>query len=256
VLSQSVKDFMTDNGPQWAATLAYYTLLSVFPLLLAAAAIAAFIVDPKWAVNQVTHLLGNFLPTGQGQINSVVKDAIDARANAGLVSVILLAWTGSRVFGTLTQALNIAYDVDESYSFLKRTVIQFAMALTIGLLFVVAIASLWLIGFVGNLFGITGPLALLIRILRWLVPGLLLWLALALTYRYVPRARGYACRSDRFSGSGRRFHGCTAAVHVLHHSLRQLQRYLRSFGDRHRPAALGLDRRSNRSLWRRADVTH
>jgi uncharacterized BrkB/YihY/UPF0761 family membrane protein len=40
----SGKDFFIDNGPQWAAAIAYYSLLSLFPLLLAITSIGAYFV--------------------------------------------------------------------------------------------------------------------------------------------------------------------------------------------------------------------
>ena len=43
----STKDLFRDNGPQWAAAIAYYALLSSFPLLLAVVAVAAYLVDPS-----------------------------------------------------------------------------------------------------------------------------------------------------------------------------------------------------------------
>lgn len=58
----AAKDFFIDSGPQWAAAVAYYTLLSLFPLLLAVVSVAAFFVDPQWAVDQITSLLGQALP--------------------------------------------------------------------------------------------------------------------------------------------------------------------------------------------------
>ncbi|HEX6385278.1 MAG TPA: hypothetical protein VF177_11460 [Anaerolineae bacterium] len=40
VLVQSARDLFRDDGPQWAAAIAYYALLSSFPLALAIVAIA------------------------------------------------------------------------------------------------------------------------------------------------------------------------------------------------------------------------
>jgi membrane protein len=142
---QAVKDFFHDSGPQWAAAIAYYSLLSTIPLLLVVASVAAFFVDPNWAVQQATDLLGRFLPTDGGQLKRIVNEAIAARGSVSLLSMAFLLWTGTRVFGTVTQALNIVYDVDESYGFLKRILVELVMVLTIGLLFVVALASRWLI---------------------------------------------------------------------------------------------------------------
>lgn len=52
VVVASLKHFVKDNGPQWAAAIAYYSLLSLFPLLLAAIAIAAYFVDRE-EINQL-----------------------------------------------------------------------------------------------------------------------------------------------------------------------------------------------------------
>lgn len=188
---QAIKDFFHDSGPQWAAAISYYSLLSVFPLLLAAASVAAFFVEPAWAVDRLTGLLGRFLPAGQSEIESIVQSAIEARGTVGLLSLGALLWSGSRVFGALTKALNIAYDVDETYGFFKRTLVEFAMLLTVGLLFVVALSIrpvlTLLAGFTDGF--IPGSQSLVTRAAVQLLPVLLLGVALFLLYRFVPRVR-------------------------------------------------------------------
>ena len=62
LLMLAAKAFFNDDGPAWSAAIAYYSLLSLFPLLLAAGSIASYFVDPKWAVLKATELLGDFLP--------------------------------------------------------------------------------------------------------------------------------------------------------------------------------------------------
>jgi membrane protein len=182
---QATRDFFHDNGPQWAAAISYYGLLSIFPLLLAAAAVAAFFVEPAWVVGQLTSLLGQFLPAGESEIDSIIREAIEARGTVGLLSFGALLWSGSRVFGALTRALNIAYDADERYGFVKRTLVEFLMMLTVGLLFVVALSVRPLLtllaSLVDNFTSITESLAAR--------AALLLVAALFLLYRFVPRVR-------------------------------------------------------------------
>lgn len=187
VLVQAVKDFFHDSGPQWAAAVAYYSLLSTFPLLLAIASIAAFFVDPQWAVEQATNLLNRFLPTGGNRIENTIKEAIEARGSVSLLSIGTLLWTGSRVFGVVTKALNIAYDTDESYGFLKRTLVELLMLLTIGVLFVIALSSRFLINLLSERleFLPTGQ-NLLFQITLEAVPALLLLIAFFLLFRFVP----------------------------------------------------------------------
>jgi len=190
VLMQSYRDFLRDSGPQWAAAIAYYSLLSVFPLLLAATAIATHFVDPDWAIVQGIRLIGNFLPGGAGQIRQIVVDTIAARGKVGFLSLVVLIWSGSRVFSVITKALNIAYDVSETYNFLKRTLVELLMTLTTGVLFVVALASRFLIGVAESSIRTTRPrYADLFQILEYAIPAILLLVSVYLTYQYVPRRK-------------------------------------------------------------------
>ena len=190
ILFQAGKDFLNDNAPQWAAAIAYYGLLSIFPLLLAAASIAAYFVDAQWAIQQGTNLIGNLLPSGAQFVQSVIQQTIKARGTVSLFSILALIWSGSRVFGVITKALNIAYDVQEPYGFLKRTLVELLMTLTIGILFALALGSRLLISFADGIIHISiFQQGILYRVLGYSVPAILLLISLFLTYQYVPRRR-------------------------------------------------------------------
>jgi membrane protein len=190
VLVQSAKDFFVDDSPQWAAAIAYYSLLSAFPLLLAIASIAAYFVDPAWAVDQAARLLDAFLPAGAFEIEETITNAIDARGTVSLLSIGTLLWTGSRVFGAVTKALNIAFSVDEPYSFWKRTLVELLMLLSVGLLFVLALTSRYLIVLLWDQAQNTAENnSLFITTLRGILPAFLLLLSLFLIYRFVPRTK-------------------------------------------------------------------
>lgn len=134
-------NFLDDDGTLWAAAVAYYSLLSAVPLLLALASVASFFIDQEWAIQQATTLLGDFVPRGTVRIREIVQQAFDQRESVGLVSILAFFWSGSRVFGALTRALNNAFNVKDSYSFLKRTALELTMALTIGLFFIAALVT-------------------------------------------------------------------------------------------------------------------
>ena len=46
VLRRATCDLWANHAMEWAAALAFYALLSLFPLLLAASAVAAYAVEP------------------------------------------------------------------------------------------------------------------------------------------------------------------------------------------------------------------
>lgn len=184
VVYQAVADFFRDNGPQWAAAIAYYALLSVFPLLLAVVSIAAYFVEPAWAVEQLTRLLGQLVPRGTAQIQQVVQEAINARGSVSVLSVLALIWAGTRVFAVVIRALNVAFDVDETYGFLKRTTIELVTFLTIGLLLILAVSSQFIL--TGTWQALRLP-ALPGWLLSAVIPATLQVLALFLIYAFMPR---------------------------------------------------------------------
>src|SRR5687768_15917072 len=75
VLAQSVRDSYVDSVPQWAAALAWYALLSAFPLFLAGGAIASFFVEPQWAADQFASLLDDFIPQGDVDLEKTIQEA-------------------------------------------------------------------------------------------------------------------------------------------------------------------------------------
>lgn len=188
VVVQAVRDLFEDSGPQWAAAIAYYSLLSTFPLLLAIVSIAAFFVEPQTAVDKATQLLGGFLPQGTDLIQQIVNDAIQARGSVSILSIGSLLWSGSRVFGVITKALNIAYDVDELYGFWKRTLIELIMLATIGLIFILALTLPIVVDLLRSLSNVLpGNEATVLIVAGFLGQTILLFSAFLLTYRFVPR---------------------------------------------------------------------
>lgn len=53
LLGQTGRDLWAANALEWAAAVAFYAMLSLFPLLLAGAVIASTVVDPAWATERV-----------------------------------------------------------------------------------------------------------------------------------------------------------------------------------------------------------
>lgn len=191
VLVQSAKDLNRDNGQYWAASIAFYGLISAFPFLLAAVTIASLFVDAGWAAQQATGLLGEFVPEGEAFIERVVDDVVAARGTAGFFSLLLLLWSGSRVFGSLTAALNVAFDVDDLYGFGKRLLIELVMALSVGVVVLLAMSSGLLVDLLWRVLQVLPEQVALYRAVRWGVPAALLLVAHFLVYRYVPRREGH-----------------------------------------------------------------
>jgi len=112
-LRRVFSEFAEDGAMTLAASLAYYTALSMAPLVLLALRIAAFFGPQAQQdlVDQVTGLIGS---EGGAAIQLVVdsaKDEPQAGNLAGVLSLLMLIFGASAVFSELQHALNLIWDV-------------------------------------------------------------------------------------------------------------------------------------------------
>jgi membrane protein len=188
VVYQSIKDLLVDDGPQWAAAIAYYALLSFLPLVLVGAVAASFFVDPDWAVDRTAPLLGNVLPYGDDEVEQIVEEAVGARNQLGWLAIAGLLWSGTRVFMALTRSLNIAFDTDHDYGFFHRLGVEVLMLLTLGMFFIFALASGQLTSELWSAVNVLpGDDGMLYEWITRAVRAAFLLLAYFLLYRLVPR---------------------------------------------------------------------
>ncbi len=188
---QALKDSFADNATQWAAAIAYYSFLSLFPLLLAAVSLSAYFVSPDWAVGKAILLLGEFVPEGGLAVQRIIHGAIhDAHPYAGIVSLLILLVLGSRAFGALSRALNIAYEGEETGSMARRIMIEIAMMTAVGVLFICTLFSHYLLSFLWSAVSLLpGETDATFTAMAQMIRVLSVLMAFFLVYRFVPRKR-------------------------------------------------------------------
>jgi len=189
VIAQAARDLRASNALEWAATPAFYAFLSLFPLLLTGMVLASYVADAAWATRQSTDLLGQFLPRGQEEIEQIVRAAISDRRRAGVISLMILLFTGRRFFGALTKGLNLVSDVDEQRdTFKRRAGVELALLGGLACLVLLALTIRPLIELAwGALRIVPGPDVLLLHIVQGAIHVLLLFVIFTLVYVFVPR---------------------------------------------------------------------
>jgi membrane protein len=147
VTKRAFSDFWDDNALRLAASLAFYTLLSLAPLLIVAIGVAGFVFGPDAVrgelVGSLTDLVGK---DGGKTIETALANASKPSDNilATIVGVALLLFGASGVFAELQAALNTIWEVKAKpnrgiLGMLKDRFISFAMVLVIGFLLLVSL---------------------------------------------------------------------------------------------------------------------
>jgi membrane protein len=146
VLGRIVRAITTDNIFGWAAELAYYFFLALFPALLFFAALASFFPIHN-LMDQILGTLARFAPA---EVLTLVRDQllqISKTNHGGLLTLGILGtlWSASSGMSSAMSTLNEAYHVKERRSWLRVRIT--AVLLTVVLaIFVLISFALVLVG--------------------------------------------------------------------------------------------------------------
>lgn len=121
-----------------SAALAYYGILSLFPLLLFLVFLGSQFLESADARSALNETLAEIIPAASDIVSQAVDQSVAARGSIGLVAGIGLLWSASTLFNALTVSLNVIWDA-KPRPFWKRRAIAAVSVLTIGLLFILSV---------------------------------------------------------------------------------------------------------------------
>jgi len=182
------------NTPRLGAALAYYTVLSMAPLLVVAIGIAGLVFGEKAArgeiVTQVSDLVG-------GEIGKIVQDLLksahqqDHGVAASVFGGLTLLIGASAVFGELRDSLNLIwnhnYDSSGWKGFLRYRLFTFAVVMAVGFLLLVSLVVNTMLAFLSTYVGSRLPIPPAIAmVMDTLISVFVTALLFALIYKYIP----------------------------------------------------------------------
>jgi membrane protein len=156
LMGESLSEWSRHKAPRLGASLAFYTLLSLTPLLLVIVSIVGLAFGHKAAerdvIGQIAMLVG---PPGAKAAAALLEGSRNTTHGiiATLVGLITLLFSASGVLIELRDALNTIWEVPSPSitgfkmitSFIKQRLFSFAIVLSIGFLLLVSLAvSAWI----------------------------------------------------------------------------------------------------------------
>jgi membrane protein len=140
-VARTYNEIQRNHTFQMAAALAYYFVLSLFPSLILLSAVVAYLPVPD-LFNQAINLMAHFVPAdSMGLVKKVLADVITPNRQTFLsLGVLGTLWAASGGFNACIEALNLAYDVEETRPFWKTRLLAVGLAFVIGTLLLLALA--------------------------------------------------------------------------------------------------------------------
>ena len=141
-------EFYNSDDLTYAASVAYYALLSLFPFfLLAFSILGEFTVDESRRVTLINFLL-RYFPTHFEFLTQQLDALRQTRVRLGIGGIVAMTWAALGVFGAISSAVNHAWGVEKQRSYLKHKLFSFLMLLASGFILVVALALISAVGIV------------------------------------------------------------------------------------------------------------
>jgi YihY family inner membrane protein len=128
VLRDSLVNFFHENSLTISASIAYYSLLALFPLLLLLLGVSGIFIRRYELSGRLALVLGHYLPVRTDFIMANLVSISRAYGRVSILSFLLLLWASSGVFLPLEQALNRAWEVEKRRSWWQRRLLALEMA--------------------------------------------------------------------------------------------------------------------------------
>jgi membrane protein len=133
-LWRGFQGFYDSDNLTYAASIAYYALLSLFPFFLLALTVLSRTTDDVSNRNEVLTFVLRFFPAQFDFITKQLDALRDESVTIGVAGTIALVWGALGVFGAISTAVNYAWGVEKQRSFWKHKLVSFVMLLVAGLI--------------------------------------------------------------------------------------------------------------------------
>jgi membrane protein len=191
---RAINRFFDHNGPDRAAAVAYYTLLSLVPLLIFLISLGVWVLGSfEQAYAGTMFLIGGVVVHLDAHSLESLRAFVERATRFQWGGILLLAWTSKRIFASLFSALETVFEVP-GRGFAGGNLMAFAMVFVTGtgLLCTLALTTV-VAGVEGAAHRFVGPAAAeAVRslqgfMLRQVVPPLITAVFFFILYRIAPR---------------------------------------------------------------------
>ena len=190
LITATIKGAGEHDATQRAAGVAYYSLLSMFPLLLGLIAVFGYFLPSVDFQEELLEFVGENIPGATDILEENIMNIVNLRGSMGIISIVLLFWSASAMFSAINVAINRAWEVRRyRLPFLLRKTREIGMVFGIGLLFLISLGASGIISVLQRVSDIAAADMMIVQVGSRLVAFLLMFLVFLLLYKFIPGTR-------------------------------------------------------------------
>ena len=188
---RTIREMGADDATHMAAGLAYYAVLSLFPLSVGLVGLLGLVFESETAEKEIIGFLHSYLPGTSELLKANVDSSGSVRGLLGVISFLGLFWSASLLFGAISRSVNRAWDIHQDRPFYIDKVRHIVMAFSVAPLFLMSLGATTALELVGSVdIPFVGEVDLLndygINLLSRLFPLIFTLTIFLLIYKYTP----------------------------------------------------------------------
>jgi len=141
VIRIAIKNFGLARGAEAAASLSYYALFSLFPLILVLLSITGFLLRSDQAYTLTLDVISRILPNAIELIDANMQDILAKRGAIGLIGLVGSIWAASGFFDTMIRNINRAWLGIKPRDLVQSRLLAVAMVLSLAVLLILSLGS-------------------------------------------------------------------------------------------------------------------
>ena len=190
---RAVRVLLHAGGIDLAASLAYFTILSLLPMVALAIMAAAVVGDPEGISDRLTDVLIYYFPSSQELIHEAVENLLNGSLAIGLVAVVSIVVGANGLFMAANRSVNRVFGI-EAVKFVQVTVTQVAFVTLVVVLFLLSVGLTAflqvVVSFGQGIAEVTGDVSviavLVVGIVSTILPVVMTSVLFAIVYRILP----------------------------------------------------------------------
>ncbi len=148
---RTIREFIQDDGPHMAAGVAYYAILSLFPLIVGLIALLGPVLESDIVKTGLIRFFHSYVPGSTVTVETNIASVGRLRSELGLMSLLGLFWTSFAIFGAISRSMNRAYDSRRKRPFYIEKLRHMGMSIGVGFLFVLSVTATTFLQFLDNI---------------------------------------------------------------------------------------------------------
>ena len=191
LIARTAEESGNHDAGQRAAGVAYYAIISIFPLLLGLIAVFGFFLPSLNLQDQLLKFVGNNIPGATDILKDNIANVIKLRGVMSILSIVILFWSASALFSSISLAINRAWNVIRHRNFFIRKASELGMVFGTGILFLLSLGASSIITIMHGVLNLPTTSLVIVYISTKLAAFLLIFLVFLLLYKFIPNTKTY-----------------------------------------------------------------